>query len=504
MRRSILILCAALQAASRADAPATFLTERLSWVALATPAFVGFHPFGTRDRRLKSDLCEDLGELVQERSKVQPAAIASGYTALDLDRWQQSLQSNPDHQIGMMVTYGSHLAGAALAMQKAAVETASLVSKVSFPRPYGRYKTRIQQAIRKSGATWFTASVDSPWMYILGAPSLFALDVVEFLGEVEKGSVVRSPDGDLLLRDKKGQPYTNLLNEYFLHEILETTTLTHDEIVELTTRVFRRGYYRRSGSVAVTVKWHEETYDRPGQTPLGRALRFFINFRFRKKIEHLLSRRIEVNFFGSQHQTVQMAQGMARRLLPGPTLELVVHSVKTYIPLADIVSVAASGGNASFPLLKYREISEQLPFPIYLTYENLRTVTPDDLSDPEPLRMVFRALLEARDRAGRHLFMGVRPYAVDPSETLSWLNPIIEILRGLNLRLILGDIFLNAAGAACTVVPNVFIPGFEALPENDKSMRLVADRISSALLQNTIIGLGPSKIPPVREMRLAA
>jgi len=95
---------------------------------------------------------------------------------------------------------------------------------------------------------WFNAVVEGPEKYLLGQESALALNVVEFL------------------RDKGDR----LLDEYLLHEALERTPLTHLEIILVTSEVFGRGDENFISKL-------EKGDTKPGQTPLGKALRYFIN-----------------------------------------------------------------------------------------------------------------------------------------------------------------------------------------------------------------------------------
>ncbi|MBD3380282.1 MAG: protein kinase [Candidatus Omnitrophica bacterium] len=93
---------------------------------------------------------------------------------------------------------------------------------------------------------WMRAKVDiedGDEKYLLGTESSLAIDLIEFLAlrETETGT-------------------SDLLDEYILHETLEKTDLKHREIITMTSNIFSRGQY-----------------EAPGETPLGRELRRYID-----------------------------------------------------------------------------------------------------------------------------------------------------------------------------------------------------------------------------------
>ena len=90
--------------------------------------------------------------------------------------------------------------------------------------------------------------------YLLGNQSMLAEDIVEFLRLYNQRS-------DLSANEK-----AYLIEEYVLHEVMENTTLDHGTIIELTTRLFGRG------EMGID-------FTRPGETPLGTALRSFLDIK---------------------------------------------------------------------------------------------------------------------------------------------------------------------------------------------------------------------------------
>lgn len=94
---------------------------------------------------------------------------------------------------------------------------------------------------------WFNAAVEGKERYLLGNDSALAVDVAAFLNYYDE------------MRDF---PVNDLLQEYILHEALEAPELrfSHETVIEITSAIFDR--------LIITG---------PGSTPLGKALRHFIN-----------------------------------------------------------------------------------------------------------------------------------------------------------------------------------------------------------------------------------
>ncbi|MFH1837238.1 MAG: hypothetical protein ABH862_03890, partial [Candidatus Omnitrophota bacterium] len=99
------------------------------------------------------------------------------------------------------------------------------------------------KALKELDFKWFEARVDGEERYLLGHENALAVNVIRHL-----------------IAEETAAGIGNLIDEYLLHEALERTGLEHYEIVQITNRTFARG-----------------DFVRPGQTPLGRALRKFIN-----------------------------------------------------------------------------------------------------------------------------------------------------------------------------------------------------------------------------------
>lgn len=105
---------------------------------------------------------------------------------------------------------------------------------------------RVEEALSDPARSfvWFRTRVLGREHYLLGYESGLAVDLVEYL---------------------RGAEDPSLLDEYIFHEALERTGLDHYQIIALTTHVFGRGSYEA------------DFKSTPGLTPLGGALRAFID-----------------------------------------------------------------------------------------------------------------------------------------------------------------------------------------------------------------------------------
>jgi hypothetical protein len=101
---------------------------------------------------------------------------------------------------------------------------------------------------------WMNAKaklVNGQEKYMIGTESALAENLVSFLIDWQKQPGIAD----------------DLVDEYILHEALERTALEHRDIIKLTTTLFGRGSF-------------EETFNaRPGETPLGTAIREFIDLK---------------------------------------------------------------------------------------------------------------------------------------------------------------------------------------------------------------------------------
>ncbi|KJJ86038.1 hypothetical protein OMAG_000105 [Candidatus Omnitrophus magneticus] len=117
---------------------------------------------------------------------------------------------------------------------------------------------------------WFNAIVESPEKYLLGHESALAVNVIKHIIETENTTGPK-----------------DLLDEYILHEALEKTALTHTQIITLTSAFFGR-----------------ETYEKSGETPLGKTLRKFINAQY-KYIESIQQKFSKYRaLFGDENRRV--------------------------------------------------------------------------------------------------------------------------------------------------------------------------------------------------------
>ncbi len=89
--------------------------------------------------------------------------------------------------------------------------------------------------------------------YLLGNESALAVDIIDFLDNYKD------------ISDPAPEAKEFLLEEYILHEVLENTSMDHSEVIEFTTHLFGLTGYEGL------------ELSEPGTTPLGKALRAFLD-----------------------------------------------------------------------------------------------------------------------------------------------------------------------------------------------------------------------------------
>ncbi len=129
-----------------------------------------------------------------------------------------------------------------------------------------------------------------------------------------------------------------------MHELLEDTFLTHDEIIAFTTDVLERGTYRPFSEVAATATdARKPVFQGPGQTPLGHALRGFIQWRLERWVESQVGQAASLTYFDERYQHVHGIRGIIMPLAnpddPNPLVRLREDDEDTIVPLDRIVSI---------------------------------------------------------------------------------------------------------------------------------------------------------------------
>jgi hypothetical protein len=92
--------------------------------------------------------------------------------------------------------------------------------------------------------------------------------------------------------------------------------LEHDEIIEITTRLFDRGIYLRPDrNSSVTAPPGTPIFPRAGQTPLGQALRLFIRWRLASEFVTHTGKRISLSFLDSSLRSALSIVGTAEKVI---------------------------------------------------------------------------------------------------------------------------------------------------------------------------------------------
>jgi hypothetical protein len=337
---------------------------------------------------------------------------------------------------------------------------------------YQAFESQIEAALRSTREpTWVSAGVWSPCTYFLGfGPSGLAFDLLLFLHELQsKGGVVQQDASPVRLVDKHGDPFRDLVAEYVLHERLEGTDMTHRQIIGFTTELFGHGVFQSDhpGPPGRTA------FGRPGETPLGRALRAFIHTHFNRQYgSRRLGRRVALSYFDVQSRAIRSAHGVITRALSRTSERLLIEAdegVLEIVPdrilsIEDIPPVAPD----------HRHI---LPKDDFWTAEALldyvRQFGAVTIWEPHVrslaahgrdhlLSAVFATVIAARDREGQRIFAGDAQSREHLLKALTWSRHIGRALATLSLRLVIDGLTFNTRNITQSVV---IFPGMPLPPQ---------------------------------------
>ncbi|KJJ83939.1 hypothetical protein OMAG_002194 [Candidatus Omnitrophus magneticus] len=187
----------------------------------------------------------------------------------------------------------------------------------------------------KNKFKWFNTTIENEEKYFIGTKTALAVDIISFLSLYEKKHNLK-----------------NLIDEYILHELLENTDLTHKDIIKITTIFFGRGEYPSHGT-----------------TPLGRALREFINFKsVNGKIEALSNLKKNIKKYPTAIKQAEEILQNIIKVLPAPQDtdkiildELVWWAMHIRSPslLAEIIVYFKQDSNFTRVRLLYAEIEKR-------------------------------------------------------------------------------------------------------------------------------------------------
>jgi hypothetical protein len=375
----------------------------------------------------------------------------------------------------------------------------------ALPERHGQSRKLVQQVIAEfPPVEWFMAIVEGSYHYILGLPpARLALDLIVFLQTLERDGIVRSSEGRTLveLRDERGRPYAHLTTEYMLHEKLERTPLSHDEIIALTTKVLGRGVYYPRSNTADFPTGDGPVFRRPGETPLGRALRAFIRWRLRRRIISQIGRAGIISYFDDTYDEVHAMCGLITALQDAagsnPSIVLREGAYELIVPLDRIVSLDwrapeilgshRGSFNPQEPLdldgivtRMIHEVDRKRYGPVSISEPQLRTLRAG--SRNTLLAEALRRLLALRDREGQRLRSGQRF-----TRDTGW--EILEEAVAIASRLVEIDILLVFDNAAFLGF-HTGQPWYGLLPTDyNKIPRLMAEQCAYAAITFSSVSL---------------
>ncbi|MGB2631195.1 MAG: hypothetical protein WBD17_08230, partial [Candidatus Omnitrophota bacterium] len=211
-----------------------------------------------------------IGEGLAPAGRPEPVVItdniARGITAEEENAWRERI-AEPEYQRTIRRRNRGWLnevrrrSDALLALLKEPRNVRRMREALSKKMPASEVDKQIMlviEALRNptDSFLFFESLVWGPETYILGHHVGLAVDVIGHLYRRERQ----------LMRSEGLSLNPNLVGEYILHEALERTGLSHEEIIALTTTIFARGKYGVD-------------FTRPGETPLGEGLRGFLDER---------------------------------------------------------------------------------------------------------------------------------------------------------------------------------------------------------------------------------
>jgi hypothetical protein len=397
---------------------------------------------------------------------IATANIAAGYTETEISRWMLDVMWDEDRRAQMETRFPTELAEARGAVRSAASFMDALDSLHETFDPRDEDSLDRQEDywpnltfLTEDDFAWFITKVESPYRYILGNKYGLGLDVVLFLNQLQQTGRFVSKDGRVLasLPDAGGRPFSNLVAEYAIHELLEQTIMLHDQIIELTTELFGRGAYLWPGRrpTAERVRSGTQVFMRPGQTPLGRALRIFIEKRLELYIPTLLSRLVRASFFDDRDRRVRVLslQGTVKDITLGSSPRIVIaHKASEWhidfarlVRLEPVASLTAATFDDSVTLSETLIMSSiQIGFPVTLSALQVRSLagSPSKISTTI-LQWVLAAIVYLRDAEGARIRSSTRLDRKEVVSVLRFFTQILAVLRENNLQVVIEDLILN-------------------------------------------------------------
>lgn len=474
--------------------------------ALSLPALSG-EPILASDRRLKDFLSADLGEAVRrtgEAGRTLPyreisrtGSISAGFALGKIEEWRHRTSAVPD-------SVGDETSVRDLDAAKGAVTraTGELLAMSELGAMAPQAVPLLEQGVERW--SWFRTEVDSPYRYILGDKTALAVDLVLFLKSLQETGEARDGMGRLVarLRGARRHAVPNLVAEYVLHETLEQTELSHDQIIEITTKLFGYGIFRPaleflSREVSSGVK----IFTRPGQTPLGRALRAFIESRFEDFIVRFRGAWLHMSVFDPAFRSVVFLEGVLKYDMgtagpPGAAVVIEGTHGGTALHWSRILRIVPLGlgplaGTFSDTVqISLQMVEQQLHAGSHVTLTEPQVRAIASLENPASwLNDLFLAVCQVRDGEGVRIRQGMRP----DTKWVAFMETCAHALSGY-----LGDLGVALYVDHELVLNDPMYPPFSfglasVFPLADGEERLMDDaqRISNAFLGYRYLTLYP-------------
>lgn len=446
------------------------------------------------------------------KTKLAPSlsdAIAAGYSSGELKLWRQDQIRYPQYELELWETYKQDVVVGHSAIEQA---YRTLQDNPILKRIYARYRRTTgdlaQHAAAELDTRWLLATVESPYRYLLGyQPNFLALDLLIFLEQLQDSGEAKDSHGRIItsLSDDQGKPYRHLSTEYILHERFSGTSLSHDEIIQITTEAFGYGLYRP------TLQKHSNgesevganVFTRPGQTPLGIALRSFVAWRFEERVRSLIGSLVAISFFDPSFANLLSINGRAVKLVFGQNSEALLRvfdegNDEVDIPLASIVEFDSIEDLLILPKSASMTLDDvlshlQAGIPVSLTVRQLRSMI-GPATVTHPLCELFDALLTCRDNEAIRLYAGVR---LDPNALGKALLLAVQLGRALaamNIQLFVHNIIFNSPNPLHE--PGFFwyqgMPALDAYDYTHTYLQEISEEVLIAVVRFTCVTLSPS------------
>ena len=439
-------------------------------------------------------------------------AISAGFTVFELKRWSMTLSGDEQGQARLRSTLDVTIAQEAVDGIKLDIPGGRAIPWIS--RCFARHANELRIAMNDwnpDGILWFIAKVESPHRYLLGHRFCgLAVDLVLFLKQLQDTGTARDNQGAVVasLVDLAGQPYRHLVAEYVLHERLESSDLTHDEIIELTTELFRYGVFRAAEQPHASRRLEPGTrvFTRPGQTPMGQALRSFIDWRFKQRLQAVMGELVRVSYYDPSDQAVLSMQGTVTTPPPQERSEAFVRLVQEnrnidlmqrQILRIESIPRLLHGTFVDAATISVEQILQRLNggFPVTLSEAQVRALAKIWSGKASAILRVLEQVRLVRDSEGRRVLTSMRLTPGRVARVLSWALALGTELAAENLQLLVEDVTFNQTDvfgkAGFVNYPDA--PAYYAPEDEDELFRGDAEHLLNSILTFTHLTLKPCR-----------